>query len=128
MGEVFIEGTVKTPEIKLNATTGAIEIKGRSIPENTTEFYWPMNRWLSEYSTNPAKKTSVNIALTYMNSSSSVILTRMMQLLDNLIGLKSKVSVNWYCEKDDMDMLEMGKDYQKIMRCEVVIHEVDKLL
>lgn len=125
---VEVTGGTKTPYIKLNKDEGIIEIKGRSIPENTVEFYWPFNRWLSEYSKTPASQTTINLALSYLNSASAVVITRLMQLLDNMIGLQSEVTVNWYYEKGDIEMMNMGKDYQEIMKCEVNLHEVEKLV
>ncbi|MBN4071465.1 SiaC family regulatory phosphoprotein [Crocinitomix catalasitica] len=88
---VNIEGTEKSPSIILNKDKGIIEIRGKSIPENTREFYYPFNRWLTEYSYAPALQTEVTVALQYMNSSSSVVITRLIKLLDDMIGLKSGV-------------------------------------
>ena len=39
MDTLVIEGSAKTPDIKFNPQTGVVEIKGRSIPENSIEFY-----------------------------------------------------------------------------------------
>ena len=42
MDKISIEGTPKTPGIKLDPEAGIIEISGRSIPENSIEFYKPV--------------------------------------------------------------------------------------
>jgi len=42
MDPIKIEGTPKTPTVNFNAEKGNIEIKGRSIPENSIEFYKPL--------------------------------------------------------------------------------------
>ena len=39
MGKISIEGTSKTPTVLFDAEEGLIELKGRSIPENSIEFY-----------------------------------------------------------------------------------------
>ncbi len=49
MEPISIEGTPKTPSVKFDAASGNIEIKGRSIPENSIEFYKPLVDWLEEY-------------------------------------------------------------------------------
>jgi hypothetical protein len=49
MEPISIEGTTKTPTVKFDAGSGKIEIKGRSIPENSIEFYKPLVDWLEEY-------------------------------------------------------------------------------
>ncbi|UKN01143.1 DUF1987 domain-containing protein [Paracrocinitomix mangrovi] len=124
---VVIEATKKTPYIRLDKKSGLIEISGISIPENTKEFYWNFNRWLTEYAADPAPKTQVKISLMYMNSSSTVVITRMLMLLDELIGLKTVVQIDWYYEMDDLEMKEIGEHYQETMKCTINLHEVDKL-
>ena len=49
MEALSIEGTAKTPSVKFDGHDGVIEIKGRSIPENSIEFYKPLVEWLEEY-------------------------------------------------------------------------------
>ena len=71
MEPIIIEGTPKTPSVSFNAKEGILDIKGRSIPENSIEFYKPLVDWLEQYSGNPAAKTKVNIHLEYFNTSSS---------------------------------------------------------
>ena len=71
MEPISIDGTPKTPTVKFDAGTGNIEIKGRSIPENSIEFYKPLVDWLEEYANGPMDKTTVNIQLEYFNTSSS---------------------------------------------------------
>lgn len=124
---VVLEATNKTPYIKLDKEGGIIEISGISIPENTKEFYWKFNRWLTEYAADPAPKTNVKISLMYMNSSSTVVITRMLMLLDELIGLKTVVQIEWYYESDDLEMKEIGQYYNDTMKCQINLHEVDKL-
>ena len=53
METLLIEGSAKTPTIKFDAEQGIIEIKGRSIPENSIEFYKPLIDWLEKYSGKP---------------------------------------------------------------------------
>jgi hypothetical protein len=70
MEPIKIEGSPKTPTVNFEAS-GKIEIKGRSIPENSIEFYKPLIDWLDQYLTSPAKLTNVNVQLEYFNTSSS---------------------------------------------------------
>ena len=53
MEELRISPTKNTPEIILNPE-GIIRIKGRSIHENVTDFFEPVEEWVSEYIKNPA--------------------------------------------------------------------------
>ena len=63
MEPIIIEGTPKTPTVKFDSAEGVFEIKGRSIPENSVEFYKPLVDWLDNYKDAPLSKTVVNIRL-----------------------------------------------------------------
>ena len=116
MEPLAIEGTAKTPNVKFEAGQGLIEIKGRSIPENSIEFYKPLVDWLEEYSKGPAALTKVNIQLEYFNTSSSKCILDVFKKLEAIYKAKNEVIINWYYEEDDEDMLEAGEDYESIIR------------
>jgi len=42
MDKLIIEPGIKTPHIIFDAANGSLEIKGKSIPENSIEFYKPV--------------------------------------------------------------------------------------
>jgi hypothetical protein len=116
MEPINIEGTPKTPSIKFLSEEGVIEIKGRSIPENSIEFYKPLVDWLEAYAKDPLKKTQVNIQLEYFNTSSSKCILDVFKKLEAIHKSKHDVVINWYYEEDDEDMLEAGEDYESIIR------------
>ena len=49
MKNIHIEATKYTPEILLDPENCVIEIRGKSYPENTFEFYKPVIEWLEEF-------------------------------------------------------------------------------
>ncbi len=108
-------GTAKTPEVLFDAENGSLKIKGRSIPENSIEFYKPIMEWLDNYSSNPCPSTDVNIQLEYFNTSSSKCILDIFKKLERLENAKDKVSINWHYESDDEDMMEAGEDYQSLI-------------
>lgn len=116
MEPILIEGTPKTPTIKFDASTGVFEIKGRSISENSVDFYKPLIDWLDSYKEDPNDKTTVNIRLEYFNTSSSKCILDVFKKLESIYKAKNEVEVNWYYEEDDEDMLEAGEDYESIIR------------
>lgn len=124
MESISIEGTPKTPSVGFDANTGIIEIKGRSIPENSIEFYRPLVEWLEEYSKEPQKLTTVNIQLEYFNTSSSKCILDVFKKLESIKKAKNEVIINWYYEEDDEDMLEAGEDYESIIRIPFKMIEV----
>lgn len=116
MENLTIEGTAKTPNVKFEADQGTVEIKGRSIPENSIEFYKPLVDWLEEYGKTPSALTKVNIQLEYFNTSSSKCILDVFKKLEAIYKAKNEVIINWYYEEDDEDMLEAGEDYESIIR------------
>jgi len=68
MKTLKIKGEEDSPIIDFDAEKGSLKIIGRSIPEDTVEFYQPILDWLDDYLKNPAEKTTMDIQLDYCNS------------------------------------------------------------
>ncbi len=115
MEAISIEGTPKTPTIKFDPSSGVLELKGRSIPENSIEFYKPVIDVLDKYSSSPKPVTNVNVQLEYFNTSSSKCILDLFKKLESINSNGSAVTINWHYEEDDEDMLEAGEDYQAII-------------
>ncbi|HRG38353.1 MAG TPA: DUF1987 domain-containing protein [Bacteroidia bacterium] len=115
METISIEGTPKTPTITFDINKGFLEIRGRSIPENSIEFYKPLVDWLEKYASKPQINTNVNIQLEYFNTSSSKCILDVFKKLEAINKSGSQVVINWFYEEDDEDMLEAGEDYQAII-------------
>ncbi len=126
MDSIVIEGTPKTPSINFDVVAGKIEIKGRSIPENSIEFYRPLVEWLETYATAPLANTLVNIQLEYFNTSSSKCILDIFKKLENISKAGSNIVINWYYEEDDEDMLEAGEDYQSIIKVPFKMIEIEE--
>lgn len=124
MDDIKIKGTPKTPTVNFNKEEGKLLIKGRSIPENSIEFYKPLIDWIEQYSSSPADKTQVNIQLEYFNTSSSKCILDVFKKLEAVNG---EVIVNWYYEEDDEDMLEAGEDYEAIINIPFKMIEVEEI-
>src|SRR5882724_1955436 len=107
MNTLQITATPKTPYINFSADSGLFEISGKSIPENSIEFYQPIYNWLDQYAQQPVKNTAVKIQLEYFNTSSSKCLLDVFRKLEALQKSgKSEVTVTWLYEEDDEDMME----------------------
>lgn len=126
MDSISIEGTPKTPTVNFDANSGKIEIKGRSIPENSIEFYKPLVDWLEEYGNTPKELTEVNVQLEYFNTSSSKCILDVFKKLEAIAKAGNEVIINWYYEEDDEDMLEAGEDYQSIIRIPFKMIEIEE--
>ena len=115
MEGITIEGTPKTPTINFDIATGHLEIKGRSIPENSIEFYKPIVELLDRYAAQPQANTNVKIQLEYFNTSSSKCILDIFKKLEAIHKAGNATIINWHYEQDDEDMLEAGEDYQAII-------------
>ena len=127
MENLHLEGSAKTPSIHFDGTAGKLELKGRSIPENSVEFYKPLNDWIDSYGKSPVNQTEVDVKLEYFNTSSSKSILDLFKKLEPISGEKTAVTVNWYFETDDEDMEEAGQDYQAIIGLPFKIIEVDEI-
>ena len=126
MEPISIKGSAKRPTVTFDSETGKLEIKGRSIPENSIEFYKPLVDWLDEYAKFSKPYTEVNIQLEYFNTSSSKCILDVFKKLEAVNKGDNKVEINWYYEEDDEDMLEAGEDYQSILKIPFTMIEIEE--
>lgn len=121
MKNYAIEASEKTPAISLDGERGVIEIRGKSVPEDSFNFFEPMKSWLDEYVIKPAPSTEVIVALEYFNTSSAKVLLEVFKLMNQLHKTgQTSMNIRWVYEEDDDDMLEAGHDYQRTI--DVPIH------
>jgi SiaC family regulatory phosphoprotein len=125
MENLIIKPGIKTPDINFNCETGDLELKGKSIPENSIEFYRPVYEWLDNYAANPKAKTKIIVQLEYFNTSSSKCLLDIFRKLEAINNTsKSEVSVVWLYEEEDEDMMEAGDDYKTIVKLPFEIKKI----
>lgn len=115
MESIKIEGTPKTPTVTFDNTSGVLTIKGRSIPENSIDFYKPLVDWIEKYAENPNELTVLNMQLEYFNTSSSKCILDVFKKLERISKDGKDVQIRWHYEEDDEDMLEAGEDYDAII-------------
>jgi hypothetical protein len=121
-----LEASAETPAVLFDSAIGKLELRGRSIPENSIEFYRPLNEWIDQYAVAPKELTVIDIKLEYFNTSSSKCILDLFKKLERLNGA-SDVQVNWYFEEDDEDMEEAGEDYQAIIRLPFNMIQVEEI-
>lgn len=124
MESLNLEGTPKTPTVSFEGDKGTLLLKGRSIPENSIEFYRPLVDWLDRYASGPQNRTVMNIQLEYFNTSSSKCLLDLFKKLETMSKAGKEVIIQWHYEEDDEDMLEAGEDYQSIINVPFKMVEV----
>ena len=112
MKDILLEGTAKTPEVKFSIDPISMSLSGRSIPENSIEFYKPLLDWVDQNIRSHDQPICISVKLEYFNTSSSKCL---MDLFKRIEKAAPSASVDWYYEEEDEDMLEAGEDYDAII-------------
>lgn len=114
MENLIIQGTRQTPEVEFDGTSGLLKIGGRSIPENSFDFYDPVLKWLDEYISSPNETTTLEVMLEYFNTSSSKYILEIFKRFKNLASSGADVKIKWYYDEDDEEMMETGEDYEDV--------------
>lgn len=122
-----IDRTETSPQIDLDLDQGVIEFVGRSLPNNSESFYSRVYRWIDEYLQEPKERTTVNMRLDYLDTSSSKHLYNILQRLNTVNERGQQVQVNWHYESGDEEMAETGKDYESLFRMDFRFVEVEEL-
>jgi hypothetical protein len=108
-----IEGTRSTPYISIGP--GRIEIKGRSIPENTYEFYSPVIHAINDYFLKTELKTEMHFHLEYINSGSKKLITNILVSCNDFYQAGKNITIQWHYDSDDESMQELGNDLRSML-------------
>jgi len=111
METLQLEGTEDTPRIILDKNKGDMEISGRSLPEDSTEFYKPVLEWIKAYAKDPNPTTRFAFKLEYFNTSSSKLILDILYVLEDIHDIK----VEWYFHDEDEDMEEAGQEFSELV-------------
>ena len=121
MENFIIKQGEDTPEVIVDFDKGLIEINGKSLPEDSVLFYIPVEKAVNEYLSNPCKATTVNLRMEYLNSSSQKRILEILSLLEVLVEKDLKLTINWFYNQEDEDILEEGKDLAKMLKLPINI-------
>lgn len=110
MENKIINATELGPEIILE-TKGSIKITGKSRMEDASSYYKEAHNWLSEYLKSNNQPITVELNLSYFNSSSAK------QLLKLLMDIDSKGSgkVIWIYPANNDTLLERGQELEVML-------------
>ncbi len=109
------EARSTTPYVRVDYSTGHVELKGVSHPENVFTFYNPIFHAIRELSKVPLNEVIIDFSLEYFNTSSARSLFMLLKEVKNLGLGGKKITVNWHYEEEDEDMLETGEDFQELI-------------
>jgi hypothetical protein len=111
--ELNIAATKNTPKVIGSMTKGFLRLEGSSFPENSKKFYDPLMIWVAE-SRKIASTFEIEASFSYVSSSSLIAILNLLKRFQSLYGAES-VTLKWYYEEDDDDILKIAEDYRKII-------------
>jgi len=121
-----VNETLKTPEFVINYAEGLIRIRGKSIPEDSDRFYKPILEKLDWYVENAPDKTRVTVHFDYFNTTSSKYILKIFRRFEDIYRKYKDITIYWYYEADDLDMMYCGEDYQSILSVPFKLVEIEE--
>ena len=124
MEKFFIEPTRVTPLVNFDPEEGILEVKGRSSPENSILFYQKIIDSLDEFAESGGDEFTANFSFEYFNTSSSKCLFDVFKKLSKINDEGKELTINWFYEEDDEDMMEAGEDYADLLDLDFNFREI----
>jgi hypothetical protein len=115
MEDLRINATSTTPKISFSRD-GIMEIQGKSIPDSESNFWNLVSEWFRFYMFTPASKTIFKLQIDYLNISSSKEVLHLLYRLNELKERGLEAEVLWTFNANDLDMYEVGKDYEHMVK------------
>ena len=109
MEDIFIAGTIKTPEVKFNHLSGELILHGRSYPENGSKVYDPLLEWVNEYIKSPSKTTNIHLNLEYFNSTTLLWISKIIKSLGKIDQKGASLYIHLYFDIDDLESRDIAE-------------------
>jgi len=119
MEKLYINQTIKTPEINFSPGENIFLIRGISSPEDVRSLYYPVIDWFTRYinetvTANDAYSEDMpfrfRVDLEYFNSSTAKFLYDIFMELKRFIPARVPFVIEWVYDSDDTDLREAGID------------------
>lgn len=114
MTRIEIDPTDESPKIIFDPDRGLLEIAGKSLPEDTKEFYNPIIQAALSYIESPKPLTIINLSLVYLNSSSTKKVLELVSHFEQIEKKGYKVELNWFYHEHDEDMKEEREEFDRL--------------
>lgn len=114
MKTLFIEATEDSPKVFLDPFKGQMFIGGRSYFEDPVSFYDDIVDWLRRYMMSPQPKNTVEFEFEYFNSSSELMIVRLLGELNKYFIMGHNFEIIWRYDSNDEDMADIGEDFSNI--------------
>jgi len=113
MENLVLAATTSTPGVRFDAATGQLALSGESYPENSHEFFRPLIGWVSGFLAATVLPVRLEVALTYLNTSSIKSLMDILDLLEEAHRGGREVALTWYYDEENDRALEMAEEFRE---------------
>lgn len=118
----IIPKTNQTPLVEFDTIKGTLTMYGKMVPENPIDFFDKVNQTVDDYLKENSGNLEINMRLDYFNTVSSKMLSKFFRKVTSV----SKPTLNWFYEKDDIELKEAGEDYSQIINYPINIIELSE--
>lgn len=110
--DLFIAASGSSPEVNFRFSAHALSLKGESYPENAAAFYGDIIARTRAYlgALEADQSVTVDVALTYFNSSSTKMLFGLFDALNAAAEAGTRVVLNWHHDVEDDTIQEFGAE------------------
>jgi len=125
MTELSLVATQSTPAIRTNWSTGVLEMRGDSYPENSFEFFAPVVAWVERFLGESEVPLRLELSLLYLNTSSVKVMMDIFDTLQEAHERGRAVSVQWFYDKDNERIAELAEEFKEDCTFPFAIVEVE---
>ena len=108
MIDLYIPKSKYTPEIQFLAS-GTLWIKGMSLLEDSQQLYSEVADWLRKFGEGTPCPAILNLKFDHLDTSSVRSVVDLIKIMNQLSELGFRLTINWYYEKADEDLFEIGE-------------------
>ena len=107
MKELVLEA--KKDTLGVYCSKGEMTLEGNSILPDPRKFFKPVNDWLDEYLTGSPVNTVITLKFNHIDTASVQSIFDLLKKFKDHPEHASVLTVNWYFEFDDPELLEVGE-------------------
>ncbi len=113
MKDLIVEATGNTPAVRFSGSTGVMELRGESYPENSFAFFDPLIAWLRRLLEQTELPVAFEVEVAYMNTSSIRAMVDMLDLLEEAHLAGRLVTVRWLHDPENERAIDVGEEFRE---------------
>jgi len=115
---ILIPETTDSPLVEFDTQNSTLLIKGKSLLENTYDFYGPVLSSVNKFVNQTGKSLKVDVCFDYLNSSTSRYFMELLMILENSDG---DHIINWLYEDGDDVIEEKGEQFKSLVELDFIM-------